>query len=112
MQPDVLAGAMGVASEADGGLDDPIVASFLGYGARDEAGRLRVFGFESFEPCSDFDCKNSDRLAARSVDHASTTHELELCNDIAIIASLAASRHSCQKRSGRVGSLFFSRSEK
>jgi len=42
--------------------------------------------------------------AARSVDHASTTHwNWSCCNDIAIIASLAASRTLVKKRSGRVG---------
>lgn len=100
-----LAGAMGVASEADGGLDDPIVASFLGYGARDEAGRLRVFGFESFEPLlRPLIVKTVIASATRSVDHTSNTHwNWGCCNDIAIIASLAASRILVKKRSGRVG---------
>ncbi|MBN1308839.1 MAG: hypothetical protein JXA18_13025 [Chitinispirillaceae bacterium] len=101
-----LMGSMGCAAEADCcGLDDPVVAAFLGYAATDREGRMRVFGFDGFEPLL------RKMLVPVIVDAAACIEEGAVlpicpwrsCNDITLVVSLAAQRLLIRKQSGKPG---------
>ncbi len=100
-----LMGAMGCATDSDCGLEDPIVAAFLGYAARDRKGQLRVFGFDSFEPMlRSALIETITEAAARKSDITPTPiWRWRCCNDITIVASLAAQHLLIKKRSGKLG---------
>lgn len=98
-----LTGSMGLSTETNG-LDDPVVASFLGYAARGSNGKVRIFGFDQFEPLLR-PLVTSVILSAASVtseQQPNLVWEWRACNDIALVASLGAQHLLVKKKSGNL----------
>lgn len=98
-----LMGALGISSDAESGLQDPLVAAFLGYATRDQKGTLRIFCFEQFTPA--LQPVLTEHLASTvEVEHPSPHHALPCrsSNDIAIVVALASQHQLTKKKNGRL----------
>jgi len=98
-----LMGSLGISSEAESGMHDPLVAAFLGYATRDQKGALRIFCFEQFTPVLQ-PVFTEYFTAITEVEHPSAHHTLPFRsgNDVAIVASLISQHQLSKKKNGRL----------
>ncbi|MBN1757648.1 MAG: hypothetical protein JW863_04990 [Chitinispirillaceae bacterium] len=102
-----LCGGTGCAAVSAAGLDDPVVAAFLGYAARGPAGDVRIFGFPEFTDALREELVGVFGTAAqkKSATHHTAVWPWRCSNDIALIASFAGKNLLMKKRSGKFGSV-------
>lgn len=99
-----LMGSLGISCDSGLGLRDPIALSFLGYPAKDERGSIRIFPFEKFEPA--LRPLLAKVIAAEKKAYAQRPQSIfrhRPCNDITVIAALAAQHQLVKKKNGKLG---------
>lgn len=100
-----LLGATGISSEGNAGLEDPVVAQFLGYAARDTKGSMRIFPFLEFEPLL------RDKVVATllpvmvhsTAGHTSPQWPWRCSTTVTLFVALAAQHQLVRKKNGQLG---------
>jgi hypothetical protein len=100
-----LMGSLGIASDSDAGLNDPLVKAFLGYAAKDVKGNIRIFGFDQFEPTLRQHLSQTivDTAAKKNPYSPHPVFSHRCCNDITIVISLASQHVLVKKKNGKLG---------
>lgn len=97
-----LMGGYGLSAPEFRSIDDPLVKSFLVFAAKDQAGNVRYFGFDEFEPHLRSHMANVLADAARLKDKAQLPPVLAWrpLNDVAIVCGMAFQKQLARSRTG------------
>ncbi len=97
-----LMGGNGLSAPEFKGLDDTLVKTFLVFGARDQAGNVRYFGFDEFEPHLRALMAQELSSAAQTNDYVHPVSVLSWrpLNDVAVVCGLAFQRQLVRSRTG------------